>query len=158
MTNAQYDALYKTLYALLADVTPLKKDCGVLCGRACCRGDENTGMLLFPGEKTSLRTVERYGRRFALCPGACSRDERPLSCRIFPFYPAEDGGRITVRIDHRGYALCPLVRRADGIAFDPHFLRRMRTAGKLLCRDEACRAFLRELREEDEAVRLLLPR
>ena len=35
---------------LLQSLTPLKTDCGRLCGCACCRGDEQTGMLLFPGE------------------------------------------------------------------------------------------------------------
>ena len=35
---------------LLRELTPLKTDCGRLCGGACCEGDEETGMLLFPGE------------------------------------------------------------------------------------------------------------
>ena len=36
--------------ALLDTLTPLKSDCGRLCDGACCRGDDSTGMLLFPGE------------------------------------------------------------------------------------------------------------
>ena len=35
---------------LLGPLTPLQSDCGRLCGGACCQGDEQTGMLLFPGE------------------------------------------------------------------------------------------------------------
>ena len=37
----------------LKSVTPLKKDCGRVCGAACCRSPEGeeTGMLLFPGEE-----------------------------------------------------------------------------------------------------------
>ncbi len=156
MTKQEYAALYRWVYALFSDVTPLPADCGALCGRACCRGDENTGMLLFPGEQTALRVIERESRRFAVCSGACRREERPLSCRIFPFYPAvEADGRITARVDHRGYALCPLVRQAENVRFDPRFLRRVRAAGKLLCRDAACRAFLRELRQEEEDAALL---
>lgn len=37
--------------AALSDLTPLLTDCGRLCGFACCKGDEQTGMLLFPGEE-----------------------------------------------------------------------------------------------------------
>ncbi|MEG1472022.1 MAG: hypothetical protein RSD76_06230, partial [Clostridia bacterium] len=39
---------------LLADVTPLKTNCGKLCGGACCQADESgeNGMLLFPFEET----------------------------------------------------------------------------------------------------------
>ena len=37
---------------LLENLTPLKTDCGRLCQAACCQGDENTGMLLFPEEET----------------------------------------------------------------------------------------------------------
>ena len=37
----------------LEEVTPLKSDCGRVCGAACCRPvqGEETGMLLFPGEE-----------------------------------------------------------------------------------------------------------
>ena len=40
--------------AVLEDVTPLKGDCGRVCGGACCEPDEDGkgGMLLFPGEET----------------------------------------------------------------------------------------------------------
>ncbi len=40
--------------AALSDLTPLLTDCGRLCGVACCKGDEQTGMLLFPGEEALL--------------------------------------------------------------------------------------------------------
>ncbi len=38
---------------ILAEVTPLKTDCGKVCGARCCRSleGEETGMLLFPGEE-----------------------------------------------------------------------------------------------------------
>ena len=37
---------------MLMDVTPLRRDCGGVCGAACCACDEDGqgGMLLFPGE------------------------------------------------------------------------------------------------------------
>ena len=36
---------------LLERVTPLRRDCGGVCGAACCQSDEDGqgGMLLFPG-------------------------------------------------------------------------------------------------------------
>ena len=46
------DTLYRELYALFDDVTPLSVDCGQLCGGVCCRGGgEPAGMRLFPGEE-----------------------------------------------------------------------------------------------------------
>ena len=140
---------YKKLYQLFEGVTPLKTDCGALCEKACCKGEDTVGMLLFPGEETSLPAVEAGGRRFVLCGGTCQRENRPLSCRIFPFFPAADAkGRITAVIDPRGLSVCPLVRQAEHVRFDPRFARRVKTAGKLLAKDPACLAFLREVTEE----------
>ena len=56
---------------LLENVTPMKTDCGKICGAACCQPDEEdlNGMLLFPGE-------ERYYREADWCRliphGICS--------------------------------------------------------------------------------------
>ena len=38
---------------LLQTLTPLRRDCGGVCGAACCAPDEDGqgGMLLFPGEE-----------------------------------------------------------------------------------------------------------
>lgn len=130
---------------LLRDVTPLKADCGTLCGAACCRGDDKTGMLLFPGERTPFAVLTENGRRLAVCPGKCDRDERPLSCRVFPFFPVPDEtGRIFAAPDARGAGLCPLLRQIDFVAFDRRFLRRVKTAGRFLARDEKLAAFLAE--------------
>ena len=41
----------KSCYALFRNITPLNIDCGKLCGGKCCKGDDKTGMLLFPGEE-----------------------------------------------------------------------------------------------------------
>lgn len=140
---------YEILYRLFDNAAPLKTDCGVLCEKACCRGDDTVGMLLFPGEATALPVTQADGRRFVLCGGKCRREQRPLSCRIFPFFPAADAkGRITAVIDPRGLSVCPLVRQAEHVRFDPRFVRRVKTAGKLLAKDPACLAFLREITEE----------
>lgn len=42
--------IYLQLYKLFDDVTPVPVDCGQLCDKACCKGDDR-GMFLFPGEK-----------------------------------------------------------------------------------------------------------
>ena len=42
--------------ALLENLTPLRTDCGKVCGSACCKSldAEETGMLLFPGEEDRM--------------------------------------------------------------------------------------------------------
>ena len=61
--------------ALLADVTPLRTDCGRCCGAACCAPDEDGqgGMLLFPGEEALFRG--RAGFRIVAtgAAGRCAR-------------------------------------------------------------------------------------
>ena len=147
---------YDELLGLLERVTPLKADCGAVCGAACCRGDETVGMLLFPGEPSTLPVAEADGRRFVLCGGRCQREARPLACRIFPLFPAVDHrGRVRVIADPRAFPVCPLARQAQNVRFDPRFVRRVRKAGKLLAKDPACFAFLRELTDEfDEIARM----
>ena len=46
---------------LLENVTPLKTDCGKVCGGRCCRPleAEETGMLLFPGEEDFYEEISR---------------------------------------------------------------------------------------------------
>ncbi len=148
--------IYRKACALLARSTPLRADCGVLCGRACCRGDDETGMLLFPGEATTLAVKAKNGRRVAVCGGRCKRALRPLSCRVFPFVPLpQTNGKIAVLPDGRGYGICPLVRHAEEAAFSHRFLHRVKRAGALLCRDKACRAFLQEIGREAAACESL---
>ena len=102
----KYQKLYADANRILSDKTPLKKDCGLICGGECCKGDNETGMLLFPFEKTTLNIIEKDGVRLAVCDGSCDRNERPLSCRIFPFFPyVTPEGRIRVIPDIRGVTL-----------------------------------------------------
>ena len=147
---------YDTLYGLFRDATPLKADCGAVCGGACCKGDDTVGMLLFPGEPSTLPVAEADGRRFVLCGGHCEREARPLACRIFPLFPAVDEiGHVRVIADPRAFPVCPLARQAENVRFDSRFVRRVKKAGKLLATDPACFAFLRELTDElNEIVRM----
>ncbi len=47
---------------LLAEVTPLKSDCGRVCGARCCASleGEETGMLLFPGEEDFYEELDGW--------------------------------------------------------------------------------------------------
>jgi hypothetical protein len=44
---------YKRAYARLGRLTPIPADCGKLCGKRCCQGGEDDGMILFPGEEVA---------------------------------------------------------------------------------------------------------
>lgn len=154
ITLTDYELLYARVFRAIGDKTPLKgHDCGALCEAACCRGDDGDGMLLFPGEKTAMRVVDTPNGRLAVCSGNCERDARPLSCRIFPFFPAVDEkGRVTVRIDSRAMGVCPLAQYSENVIFDRRFIGSLRRAGRILARDEDCRAFMRRITEEIEAL------
>lgn len=145
--------------ALLRDVTPLKADCGRLCGGACCQGDERTGMLLFPEEaalyagSAFARVIETdfclAGERAALlvCRGECARADRPLACRLFPLFLRFDGdGRGRVCLDARARAVCPLCGYGLS-ALDPAFRAAARQAYDVLLSDGVCRAYLCALGE-----------
>lgn len=152
-----------TARSLLSNLTPLKADCGRLCGGACCQGDDATGMLLFPGEE-ALYAACSFARvlpagfslggqsvSLLVCEGRCERENRPLACRLFPLFLrfGEDGSTRVV-LDRRARALCPLT--GYGLcALDSAFLDAARTAYDLLLADPACAAYLRDL---DRAFRL----
>ncbi len=157
MRQTEYEALYRKVFAVLKDLTPLCVDCGVLCGGACCKGDDATGMRLFPHEESPLPVVEDNGVRLVVCNGQCDRETRPLACRIFPFFPTiDDKGRIFVETDDRALRLCPLLTHSDEIVFDRRFFRAVRKVGKLLAKDAECRAFLEEVTAEIDTFRAFL--
>ena len=138
-----YNIFYKDIYDILGDLTPLHKDCGVLCDKACCKGDETDGMLLFPNEPTSLKTKVLGEEIFCSCAGVCQRNERPLACRIFPFFPTiNEFGRIEATLDSRAIRLCPMVENYESIKFDKEFLRAIRKIGRRLIKDANCREYI----------------
>ena len=148
---------------ILAEVTPLKTDCGKVCGARCCRSleGEETGMLLFPGEEAYYAgkpgwTLRRTASGMLLvCPGSCARDERPLACRLFPLLPViREDGSVRVTVDQRARAVCPLARRGKG-TMDPAFIEAVRETGELLASDEEQAAFLRALATEQEELKQL---
>ena len=147
--KSRYERIYNKAKKIMEDKTPLKRDCGLLCGKACCQGDKETGMLLFPFEETSLEIIEKDGVRLCVCNGSCNREERPLSCMIFPFFPyLTTDGRIKVIPDIRGAGICPIVRNFADTRLDRRFLARVKRVGRLLKEDAECRAFLDEISRE----------
>ena len=144
---------------LLVAVTPLKTDCGRLCSGACCEGDEETGMLLFPGEEALYEgcafarvipadfSLAGAPALLLVCSGGCPREERPLACRLFPLFLAfKEDGTTRVRMDARAREVCPLCDYGIS-ALDPAFRDAARKAYDALLEDERCRAYLRDLYE-----------
>ena len=159
------DALSSVLAAreLLDALTPLKTDCGRLCGGACCQGDEQTGMLLFPGEEALYAgcgfarvldadfTLGGEAARLLVCRGTCPRGERPLACRLFPLFLRFDTqGAQRVALDPRASAVCPLTDYGMS-ALDGAFVAAAQRAYALLMENGRCAAYLRGL---DAALRL----
>ena len=142
--------LFRRVRRTLGRFTPLRADCGELCDRRCCSADEQTGMLLFPGERTDLPVQGDEKRRVAVCAGTCERRNRPLSCRLFPFLPVLENGKVTVQLDRRAMGVCPLVEASGHVRFSQRFLHRARRAGAQLFADEDCCRFLNEAAEEGE--------
>jgi len=142
---------------LLAQLTPLKTDCGRLCQGACCQGDEATGMLLFPGEEALYKGCT-FGKvidaefalggntaRLFVCSGSCERENRPLACRLFPlFLRFKEDGSTKLRMDARAKAVCPLTDYGLS-SLDPDFKQAARKAYDLLLHDDTCRAYLKDL-------------
>lgn len=143
----------KKVYKILDNVTPLRVDCGQLCSGECCKGDSDTGMLLFPGEEKFFESNENFsirktsdGRNVLICSGKCDRKLRPVSCRIFPLFPVLADGRIYVFDDPRAKGICPLLY--DEMKLSRKFERRVAKAGKLLAENEETSAFLKTLTDE----------
>ncbi|HIS02483.1 MAG TPA: hypothetical protein IAA75_01115 [Candidatus Pullichristensenella avicola] len=129
--------------AVIGERTPLKSDCGALCGAACCQADEDGqgGMYLFPGEEALLPGEGGDFAPIYTCGGVCRREERPLACRIFPLTPVRKENIWGVKIDRRARAMCPLARFGTR-ALDPEFVRAVRRAVRLVAADPEGAAFL----------------
>ena len=145
---------------LLAQLTPLKTDCGRLCEGACCKGDETTGMLLFPGEAAYYEDLPGYmvkstpAGQLLTCSGTCHREDRPLSCRLFPLLPVLRSDGVKVATDLRAKPVCPLARQGKS-ALQQEFVAAVRTCGQLLAEDEEQRRFLMKLTAQQDDLRAL---
>lgn len=148
--------LFLELYKALEHVTPLRLDCGTLCQAACCKGDQDTGMYLFPGEETVLRTAgflvisptellldNGQAVLMATCPGECDRAFRPLSCRIFPLTPyLNSKGILEIKMDPRAKPFCPLARNISVGDLEPAFIDAVKEICQRLLDNEREREFL----------------
>ena len=148
--------------ALLENITPLKLDCGLICGHACCHSMEGemTGMLLFPGEAEYYAKLEDYhvssteNGLLLTCSGRCDRADRPLSCRIFPLMPLLRQDGIKVATDLRAKTVCPLANHGkDALAAE--FVDAVRQVGRILAEDDEQRAFLAKLTAEQDELKAL---
>lgn len=153
---------------MLEKVTPLKGDCGRVCGAACCRpdGTGRGGMLLFPGEEALYAPWPDWARleeagifpwtagaEAAGVPGRVpARLERPLACRLFPLTPVAREEGAGVDMDVRAWAVCPLMEHGRR-GLNPAFVRAAEEAARLLWEEPACRRFIRALTAHLEAWR-----
>ncbi len=142
----------KSCYSVLRRTTPLDFDCGKICNGKCCKGDEKTGMLLFPGEENlidpDINVIEtENGDKLAVCDGTCDRNRRPLSCRIYPLFPIviNDGGRTKVNVCFDYRADCPLSMPNPDYRFNKRFIKGVRRVGKYLLLNEETKGFYLEL-------------
>ena len=148
--------------AILENVTPLKTDCGLTCGGACCRPleGEMTGMLLFPGEEKYYEGREGYRMTatdhgtLLICAGRCERADRPLSCRLMPLIPLIRPDGVKVATDLRAKTVCPLAQQGKD-ALDPDFVSAVRQVGRILAEDETQRAFLVQLTKHQDELKAL---
>ena len=143
----------KKAYEFLENVTPLKYDCGKICNKKCCKGNDKDGMLLFPGEeelfcdneKFDMYYDDRYDSMAVRCNAPCERNERPLSCRIFPYfiYSDEKSGKLSAAPDIRALDFCPLL--AEKYVFDRKFLRSLRIVSMKLADNQEISDFIRKI-------------
>ena len=157
------DAAVSAAREKLKNVTPLKRDCGRVCGARCCRPleGEETGMLLFPGEAEAYAGKPGFEVRktargdLLICSGTCERDDRPLSCRLFPLLPViGDDGKVRAVTDLRAKAVCPLARQGKS-AMDSAFADAVREAGEILAAEDQQAVFLDMLEEEQNELKQL---
>ena len=120
-------------------------------------------MLLFPGEeayyrgKAGFEVLEAAQGPLLVCSGSCEREERPLSCRLFPLLPVVRAEGVKVAMDARARAACPMAAQGVRGLFDG-FVEAVREAGQALMEDEAQRDFLQRLTAEQDELRALQKR
>ncbi|MCL2336551.1 MAG: hypothetical protein FWC60_03920 [Firmicutes bacterium] len=161
---------YQFLYRLTAAPTPLKSNCGDLCGSICCQPgkQDNLGAYLFPGEEIMFTRSEDWllweeqdpadydfplswpkPVYFVRCNGACPRDMRPLACRFFPLAPhLHRDGRLqllyeTMELPYQ----CPLI--TAHYTLEAKFIHTVQQAWQLMLTDRR----IRDLVEEDSRRR-----
>ena len=162
--------IYNHLYQITASSTPLKTNCGELCGSACCRPGkhEDLGMYLYPGEEAMFTRREDWLAweehnpadynfpaswkgpvYFVRCNGVCPREMRPLACRFFPLAPHlhRDGKLYLIYETLELPYQCPLITASNPL--DPGFISIMQQTWQIMLTDQR----IRDLVEEDSHQR-----
>ena len=157
------EKIYKEAWRLLEKLTPLKVDCGQLCGGACCDdgGREDAGMYLFYKEECMYKNMPKYLRieeseflygddderaLIAMCSGECERKMRPLACRIFPLAPyKKEGAPLRIIMDPRARSMCPLAKAVRIDELDERFVRAVRLIFLVLIKNKKIKDFVIEL-------------
>lgn len=161
MSNSQ-SGFFDKAYRLLEYCTPLPVDCGPLCLGACCKGEEDAGMLLFPGEEerfVGLKDFEIIDTdyiiedgnvvKLLLCNAKCDRSTRPLGCRIFPLFGfVTPEGKIEVRVDPRALEICPLAFVGLEEGFSKEFILEVKKVFEILMKDKSCANFIEIMTEQ----------
>lgn len=143
-----YDIIYENARRRLDYLTPLPVDCGKLCDCACCKGDKDTGMYLFPFEEKFYENLDGFiiddsellysdgtPVKFISCTKPCDRHTRPLSCRIFPLFPYYKKGTSPKAIfDSRAKGLCPLLYPECACYIQKKFYSEVELLGKYLAK------------------------
>ena len=156
--NVEY--IYLQLYRLFDKSTPINADCGKLCKKRCCKGDDG-GMYLFPGEEKVFRLLKPDWARIEksdfcyeyngktknvpilFCNGNCDRYQRPLACRIFPLTPyINKDKKAEIIVDFRAKAICPLAKTLDTDGFDEKFCDNVKKAFSVLMRSKEISQYL----------------
>jgi hypothetical protein len=160
-SDANLTELIYSAYAEIGNLTPLKTDCGKLCGKICCKGDK-AGMLLFPGEENIFCGVRGFrieeteymgisGLKLLLCDGECERTLRPLACRMFPAAPnIGKDGNVGIVPDIRGKRMCPIWDLKNA---DETFIGAVGKAFELLAKNDGVLFFMRLLSSEQDKLR-----
>ena len=117
-------------------------------------------MLLFPGEEAYYADKPEYTLRpvaqgmLLVCPGRCEREDRPLSCRLFPLLPMLRADGVKVATDLRARTVCPLARQGKD-ALSAEFVEAVRRAGQILAEDASQRPFLQMLTAQQDELKAL---
>ena len=88
---------YGALLPLLNKKTPMKENCGDLCGARCCKdSEEGEGMYLYPHEREYLGDMSDFAKIFLSDFQVCGKRTEILMC----------GGKGSAKINLlRNYAL-----------------------------------------------------
>ena len=155
------EKVIESCYSQLRKVTPLDFDCGKICDGKCCKGDEKTGMIIFPGEEKFIdKNMKIFkneaGDTVAVCNGSCDRNKRPLACRIYPLFPllVSSDGKDVVEVIFDCRADCPIIE--EGYNINRRFEKAVRRVGKYLLLNNETKEYYKELSQlQEEYLKLL---